>query len=168
MSDAAAARFERLLREHGAALERLCASHARDAADRQDLLQEIAFAIWRALPSFRGASSERTFVYRIAHNRALSHRWRNRRPEVPLDEAPEPVDPGLGPAGQTDTADRRARLERALRALPLPLRQCVVLRLEGLRDAEIAEVVGIAPGNVAVRLTRARRMLRDLLREEEP
>jgi hypothetical protein len=38
-----------------------------------DLLQEITFAIWRALPSFRGESSERTFIYRIAHNRALTH-----------------------------------------------------------------------------------------------
>ena len=168
MSDAIAARFERLLREHGAALERLCALHARDPADRQDLLQEIAFAIWRALPTFRGESSERTFVHSIAHNRALSHRWRQRRRDVPLDAAPEPVDPGLDPERLADSADRRARLERAVRALPLPLRQCVVLRLEGLRDAEIAEVVGISVGNVAVRLTRARRMLRDLLLEEEP
>jgi RNA polymerase sigma-70 factor (ECF subfamily) len=167
VSDADAARFERLLREHGAALERLTALYARGAGDRQDLMQEIAFAIWRALPRFRGESSERTFVYRIAHNRALSFRWRNRRHDVPLEQAPEPADPAPDPERLADSADQRSRLEQAVRSLPIPLRQCVVLRFEGLRDAEISEIVGISVGNVAVRLTRARRRLRELLAEAE-
>lgn len=168
MSDGIDARFERLLREYGAALERLTGVYERDAAERQDLMQEIAFAIWRALPRFRGESSERTFVYTIAHNQAVSHRWRSRRRDTPLADAMDQADPAPDPERLAAAADRRARLERAIRALPVPLRQCVALRLEGLRDAEIAEVVGISAGNVAVRLTRARRLLRELLPEEEP
>ena len=49
---------------------------------------------------------------------------------------------------------------RHVQRLPESLRSVVVLRLEGMHDAEIAEVLGITAGNVAVRLTRARAALR--------
>lgn len=52
--------------------------------------------------------------------------------------------------------------------LPLGWRQVVVLRLEGLPDREIAELLGLTPNNVAVRLTRARARLRELLEESRP
>ena len=65
--------LERVLRTHAAALARLAASYESRPALREELLQDIAFAIWRALPSFRHESSEKTFVMRIATNRALSH-----------------------------------------------------------------------------------------------
>ena len=66
-------RFERILGEHGAAISRLAYSYEAVAGIREELVQEIALAIWRALPHFRGECSERTFVFRIAHNRGLTH-----------------------------------------------------------------------------------------------
>ena len=65
--------FDRLLAENGPALSRLAASYTNTAADRDDLVQEIALSIWRGLPQFRGECSERTFIFRIAHNRAVTH-----------------------------------------------------------------------------------------------
>ena len=67
-----AQRFDELLLAYGPSLARLAASYARGASEHDDLFQEIALAIWRALPSFRGDCSERTFVFRIAHNRGIS------------------------------------------------------------------------------------------------
>ena len=64
--------FDRILSEHGAAISRLAFSYEAVAGIREELVQEIALAIWQALPHFRGECSERTFVYRIAHNRGLS------------------------------------------------------------------------------------------------
>ena len=49
-------------------IRRLCAAYAFSAADREDLFQDIFLAVWRALPGFRGDSSVRTWLYRIAHN----------------------------------------------------------------------------------------------------
>ena len=74
-------RFDALLEAHGPSLARLAASYARRASEHDDLFQEIAFAIWRALPGFRGECSERTFVFRIAHNRGCrtDARIRNKR-----------------------------------------------------------------------------------------
>src|SRR5580692_8226762 len=89
-------RFERIHDEHGAAISRLADSYEAVAGIREELAQEIALAIWRALPHFRGECSERTFVFRIAHNRGLTHVRRRRPTQQSLDdlkEADEPVDP---------------------------------------------------------------------------
>ncbi|MEP7345726.1 MAG: RNA polymerase sigma factor [Gemmatimonadaceae bacterium] len=162
------ARFEELLRTHSGSLRRLCALYESDVTERDDLVQDIAFAIWRALPSFRGESSEKTFVYRIAHNRVLSHRFKKRLPAVPLSAAEEIADPAANPAAAAEQASERERLLNAVRLLPENLREPVVLRLEGLTDREIADVLGLSEGNVAVRLTRARHALHTLLVPPSP
>jgi RNA polymerase sigma-70 factor (ECF subfamily) len=161
----------RLLHEHDRALRRLAASYERDPSRQQDLLQEIWLAVWQALPRFRGDCSERTFVFRIAHNRAVSHvdHWQRRRTDS-LDANAPLVASQPDPEHALSTEQRRERLQAAVQCLPIGLRQVVVLTLEGLSYAEVAEVVGITENNVAVRLTRARAALSRLLgaREDHP
>ena len=147
---------------HGA-LRRLAASFEADAALREDLLQEILLALWRALPAWRGECSERTFVFRIACNRAVSHAWRRAPRSVDLESAAAVADPAPGPDELASQGQRRDRVWRALRALPLIHREVLGLSLEGLRPAEVAEVLGITENAVGVRLTRARKALRALL-----
>jgi len=160
-------RFERVVREYGAALARLAAAYAPERADRDDLSQEILLAIWRALPRFRGESSERTFVFRVAHNRGITYRSRRRR-HPPLPEEEELPDAGPDPAARLERARRHERLVAAVSRLPEPQRLAVLLHLEGLSHREIAVVQGITEENVAVRLARARKALRLLLGEAEP
>ena len=83
-------RYVRMLSSTTAAIRRLSAGYERDPSRRQDLVQDIWLALWQALPSFRGDCAERTFVFRIAHNRAVSHiqHWRRRRTEPLPDDAP--------------------------------------------------------------------------------
>jgi len=158
-----------MLREHGAALGRVAAAYEADRTRQEDLFQEICLALWQALPRFRGEATLRTFVFRVAHNRGLTHRMRQARSAPAghragsLEEVAERPDPRPGPDDQADSARRRERLLSALRALPLPARQVLTLTLEGLSQAEIGEVLGLTENHVAVRLVRARRMLRDRL-----
>ena len=158
-------RFADLVAAHRPSVGRVAALYARGAADRADLEQEIWFGVWRALPGFRGECSERTFVFRVAHNRGISHSMARRRDHVDLDEAGELVDHAPGPEQRTAEAEARARLFAAVRRLPPNLREPVALKLEGLADREIAEVLGITENNTAVRLTRARAALRALMEE---
>jgi len=164
-------RFERVVREYGAALARLAAAYAPDRTDRDDLSQEILLAIWRALPRFRGESSERTFVFRVAHNCGITYRSRRRRhsplPEQEGGEAEVP-DCGPDPAALLERARRHERLVAAVGRLPEPQRLAVLLHLEGLTHREIAGIQGTTEDNVAVRLARARKALRLLLGEAEP
>ena len=160
--------FDRILGEYGAAIARLAFSYEAVASVREELVQEMALAIWQGLAHFRGECSERTFVYRIAHNRGLSHVWKRRPPHQPLqeiEESEQPVDPRPHPEEQAARTDQRVRLMSAVQSLPVTYRQMIVLMLEGLSHAEIAEVMGITENNVAVRLNRARKTLKDALGE---
>lgn len=152
---------EDLWATHGAALARVVASYTPPGADRDDLAQEVALAIVRALPRFRGACSLRSYVLRIAHNVGLRHATRRRRwrfePEVEL------VDPTASPEAQAARAQEQERLMVAVRALPLSLRQVLTLALEDLSHREIGQILGISDNAVAIRLHRARRQLETLM-----
>ena len=150
-------RCVRMLREHDRSLRRLAASYERDAARQEDLVQEIWFAVWRALPGFRDECSERTFIFRIAHNRAVSHvdHWQRRRTDT-LDDNATFLAPDPDPEHALSQQQRHERLRHAVQSLPISMRQVVVLALEGLTHSEIAQILGITDNNVAVRLTRAR------------
>lgn len=155
--------FERILSENQASLSRLAWSYTNTSADREDLLQDIAVGLWQALPNFRGQCSERTFVYRIAHNRAL-HALARRQPEIPDNDkvaASEDSAPAADVALAREQETRQ--LADAVRQLPLLYRQVVILVLEGLDYTEISEILGISKTNVGVRLNRARPLLRDYM-----
>ena len=164
LHDAREARFIRLIDAHGPAIGRLAVGYERDLMRRQDLVQDIWLALWQALPSFRGECSERTFVFRVAHNRAVSHiqHWRRRTVDPLPDDAPI-ADGGVDPESAASQRERQQRLHVAVQKLPLAFQQVVVLMLEGLSHSEIAEVLGLTDNNVAVRLTRARVALARLL-----
>lgn len=156
--------FDAVMREHGPMLARIAASHEADPARREDLLQDIGIALWRALPAWRGDSTLRTFVARVAQNRAVDHAARQAAQRAaPLDEAQ--VDATADPARAAEHAQRRDRLLAAIRRLGLGARQAVVLSLEGFSQREIAETLGIEENAVAQRLSRARRELKQMMED---
>jgi RNA polymerase sigma-70 factor, ECF subfamily len=155
-------RFCELFETYQQALRRLVSAYVVNPADREDLLQEIAAGIWKSLPGFREESSERTWVYRIAHNIAI-----RRSSQVRARSAREP---GLErsfdhPSGERSAEDgllvseKQRALVDAIRDLPAAERQIVTLHLEGLSAAEIEGVTGVSAGAVATRLTRIRQKL---------
>ena len=156
--------YRELLDAFSPAIGRLARSYERDAGRAEDLAQDIWLAVWQALPRFRGESSTRTFVYRVAHNRAVSHviRWRRRRTDD-IDAAAHVADASRSPEDAASARQRHDRLRRAVLQLPLSQRQVIVLVLEGLTPRETADVLGVAENAVAIRLTRARKALRRLL-----
>jgi RNA polymerase sigma-70 factor (ECF subfamily) len=128
--------------------------------DRDDLVQEMLLAVWQALPAFNERRCKlSTFLYRVANNRALN--WRRsglrygRRLEA-LQNCPQlTLAAGAAPA---DTA-RLDWLYATIRRLPPLDRSILMLHLERLAHAEIAEVTGLTETNVGVRLHRIKRWL---------
>lgn len=159
--------YEVAVAEFGPALIRLAQSHERDPDRRQDLLQDIHFALWRSFASFDQRCSLRTWTYRVAHNVASSHVLRDRRRRArplvgleALEQSPahgEPPDERL--AGRLDAERRREQLIALLERLAPPDRQLVLLYLEGLDAASISEVTGLSSANVATRVHRIKRIL---------
>lgn len=157
------ARFRELLESYRAPIARLARAYEPHLADRDDLIQDIWLGIWRALPAFRGDCSDRTFVYRVAHNRAITHASRRRPRTTGLEEAIELPHPADAADHVLTAAQDRARLLGAVQRLPLIQREVVTLVLEGLPHREIAQVLGITENNVAVRMNRARAELTRIL-----
>jgi len=155
-------RFLRILEMYGPPLRRLCSGFMRDAAAQQDLFQEIAVAIWTALPNFRAEASERTWVYRIAHNVALTSLTKRRRQE----SREQPIETLSGDPVAEDDLRHRALVE-AVQQLKPAERNIVLLYLEGLSGREIAEVTGLSVDNIGVRLSRIRQKLTLALRGKE-
>jgi len=159
-----------LIDQYQPALRRLVNFYEADAPRREDLFQEILLGLWQAIPQFRGASSERTWLYRIAHNIAASATYTRRRrehSELPLDGVGEYAAHGPDADGALIAREQREALLSAIRTLPAIDRQIVVLHLEGLNHDEIGQVSGLSVNAIATRLSRIRtRLAAAVIRKE--
>ncbi|WP_024891807.1 RNA polymerase sigma factor [Luteimonas huabeiensis] len=149
-----------VLAEHGAFLRRLASGYERNRSDQEELVQEMAIAVWRSLPKYRGDGSLKGFVAKVAQFAALE-RLRRRRPAHDDGDALDRLEaPGPGPERQFEAQQRQRRLMAAVSQLPLGQRECVLLALEGFGNGEIAGILGIQANTVDQRLSRARALLR--------
>lgn len=156
------ARYTEAIGLFGGALERLAGAYERDVEGRRDLLQDIHVALWRSLARFDGRCSLRTWVYRVAHNTAIS---RVIRPQasaptiVALDQDLESV---IGAVDREQTLDRRRALDRLYalihRLRPLD-RQVMLLYLEDEDAASIADITGLSVANVSTKVRRIKQIL---------
>lgn len=163
----------RLVTDHQRMVYQLGLHLLGDSQEALDLCQEVFLRVFRMLHQFRGQSSLRTWIYRIALNQASNRlrtwRRRHRSQQVSLDDAPQ----GQLPDGQPSSSPDRVLQQRevagrvwtALDALPFDQRAVIVLReIDGLSYDEIAQSLDVAVGTVKSRLARAREQLRQTLR----
>lgn len=157
--------FDLVVSEHGPLIRRIARSYEANRALADEIVQDIYLALWEALPRFRGDAGLRTFVVRVAHNRAITHVAKEaRRPRsVEIDE--NLPDTATTPDTAAERDEARGRLEQAVAELPLGQRLVVTLALEGFSPEEIAEVLGIGVSAASVRLHRAKTSLQQLLTE---
>ncbi|HEX2164318.1 MAG TPA: sigma-70 family RNA polymerase sigma factor [Thermoanaerobaculia bacterium] len=165
--------FAEVYREHAEAVYNLALRLSGDPFDAADLTQEVFLRVFRHLGGFRGGSSLRTWIYRVALNHCRSRLARRRPPARSLDDPDEPAacelaDPSPGPEATALAEDAARRVAAALARLPLVFREAVVLRdLEGLAYEEIADVLGTRVGTVRSRIARGRDRLRREIEKED-
>ena len=153
--------FITLLNHHQNIIHKVCNLYMDNAADREDLFQEIMTNVWNSLPGFRGDSQPGTWLYRIAVNTALLHR----RKWKPTEELPELADQALGAQQSLEQQERLAALHRAIATLGDQDRLIVTLLLEGLSYKEIAEITGITVNYVGVKITRIKQAIEQKITE---
>lgn len=154
-------RYTEAAKEFGSSLDRLVQAYEADPGKRQDLSQEIHFQLWRSFAHYDARCSLRTWVYRVAHNAAVSHVIRERRTFsklVSLEEL-EVVyarDDSQAVANQQLDASRLLSTIRQLKPLD---RQVMLSYLEGLDAVSIAEITGLSATAVAMRIYRIKNVL---------
>jgi len=161
--------FTQWMTEHEKLLRHIITGFEAKPAIQDELFQEIALNIWRALPKFRHDSAVKTFVARIAHNILATHvakAVRTIKVDQDLSAVPQEAEQDLKqptPFQSLDQKQRQQRLAQAIRQLKLDQQQVITLALEGMSYQEIAEVLAITTNLVGVRLQRAKAALTQLL-----
>jgi RNA polymerase sigma factor (sigma-70 family) len=158
--------FKEAINELGPALLRVAASYERNSALRQELVQEILLAVFKALPSLREPAKRRSFVLRIAHNCCVDHVVRCVAAPHMVEAAEIVAAAEASPEQELLSQETSLRLTNAVRALEIPYRQVMTLLLEDMSYAEIAETLGISIDNVGVRVSRAKARLKELMSHE--
>lgn len=164
--------YEQLIERFQCPVYNLAYRLLNDPADASDVVQEVFLKIFRNVGSFRGDSSLRTWVYRIAVNESHNRRrwlFRHRRGELGIDDTFEDSDTREKPlmdSGETPfdfTVNREAQilLEEALAQVNPVFRTALVLReIEDMSYEEIAEILDVSIGTVKSRIVRGREALR--------
>jgi RNA polymerase sigma-70 factor (ECF subfamily) len=152
--------FESWYAQHAAVLHHVAHGFA-EGADRHDLMQELLLALWRAVPAFRGGARPSTFIFRVAHNAALTWKrsQRNYRRRVDRFERLAVTETSSSSTTTAREAEAMSHIYAAIRELPPLDRSLVLLHLDGLSYAEVAEIHGLTEGNVGVRLNRLKQKL---------
>jgi RNA polymerase sigma-70 factor, ECF subfamily len=160
MNDDLKQRFSDDVYRHFGILHKICRVYKKDAADREDLLQEILYNAWRSYPRFEGRSKFSTWLYRVALNTAL---YQNRKDRlagmwVPLE------DKTLNTAGEEDDETLKI-LYRAIDDLDPLEKSIVILFLDDQPYTEIAEITGLSVNNVGVKLNRIKTKIKKIIAE---
>ena len=163
------AAFEQLVLRHQRYVFNLAYRVLGDYTEAEDMTQEAFVRVWRGLSGFRGQAQFTTWLYRIVHNLCL-----NRLPGLqrellqtePLEEVL--ADPGPSPADLFAVREQMVFLHAQLDRLPEKYRLVLTLRyLQHLSYDEIAAALEMPMGTVKTHIHRARRLLRERLRQWE-
>ena len=162
---------ERFHSEYEQVSDKLYTFLLRTVGDRDqaaDLLQDAAYRAYRSRRQFRGDSTFKTWIYRIAVN-TMKNQWaRAQRERKWLDEARD-MDAVTSPSPEQLVTGREDAMElsHAMMVLEEGYRMPFMLKhIDGLSYKEISQVLGIAENAARVRVYRARHTLRSILRED--
>ena len=160
-----------LMRRHRDAVWRLARGHVGDADEALDITQESFVAAFTALARYDGTRPFRVWIARIALNKCRD--WARRRAvrrffafARPLDDALFVADLAQNPEESLQSGAELAHINAAIAALPANLKDVLLLRtIEGMSQAETADVLGVTEKAVETRLYRARAKLTESLRD---
>lgn len=136
-----------------------------DAAEAEDVLQEVLLRLWRLAPGWvAGQARVSTWAFTVATNLCTDRLRRPGRRAAALDEVPEPPSGAARPEAAILAGQRQTALDLALAKLPERQRQAVVLRhIEGMANPEIAQIMGLGVAAVESLTSRGRSALQAIL-----
>jgi RNA polymerase sigma-70 factor (ECF subfamily) len=152
--------FEHIYKTYSPQIYRVCMGYVNDHDKAKDLVQETFIAVWKNLAGFRNESKVSTWIYRIATNHCLRALEKDKR--VTKVEIPD----NLTVIEEESAEEKLAFLYTAIAGLPEMERIIISLELEGLPQAQIAEITGLGAGNIRVKIHRIKEKLAIKFKED--
>lgn len=155
--------FEKLIYEHQKLIHKICNIYGKSTADKEDLFQEITIQLWKSFYSFEHKSKFSTWLYRVALNTAITQKRKERKnPEFSSLSGHEMRIPDTK-STDADAEDLLA-LQSAIRQLKNVDKAIIFLYLEEKSYQKIADIIGITPKNVGVKIVRIKAKLLTILK----
>ena len=155
--------FAKQINDHEALIHKVCRIYAYSRADRQDLFQEIVINLWKAYPKFKGLSKFSTWMYRVAINTSITILRRQKDFITTL----EPDHLPLHIAEQKGAEEEQwLLLNQAITHLNEIEKSIVILYMEDCSYEEMEDILGIAQGNLRVKMSRIKDKLRQLTKNQ--
>ena len=149
--------FISLIGEHQRIIYKVCNLYMDNAADRDDLFQEITLQAWKAYPKFKGEARFSTWLYRVALNTAITYFKKEQKQVVVFSSEVLP-----------DSADSHDPIEEQVQAMYKAIgelskidKALVTLYLDDYSYQEIGDMLGITANNVAVKMNRVKLKLKE-------
>jgi RNA polymerase sigma-70 factor (ECF subfamily) len=150
--------FLAVIEQHKGIIYKIAKSFKKGEDDKNDLVQEIIFQLWRAFPSFDGQSKLSTWMYRVALNVAISsyRKERNKNqliipwPENLMDFTAEEEPDGANLNLLQQFINELKELDRAL----------MLLYLEEKSGKEMADILGLSEANIRTKTNRIKEQLK--------
>lgn len=157
--------FDQWLHEHKGLFFKVVRAYAFNAHDQDDLFQDICVQVWKSIPDFRGESKVSTWIYRVALYTAMA--WsRGERKHENKTQPLASVEHTLI-ANDSATDERLSWLYEQIAQFNEVDRPLCLLLLDGYSYAEMAELVGISPSNVGVKIHRIKQQLMRAAKQQQ-
>ncbi|WP_452229345.1 MULTISPECIES: RNA polymerase sigma factor [unclassified Lacinutrix] len=157
--------FETIYREQHPMVLQMCLGFVKGDKDAaNDLSQEIFISVWSNLDKFRGASSYKTWIYRITVNTCLQYVKKDKKVRIltPLEIENQTSITN----SDTTEKDNISQLYQAIGQLKKIDRLIIMMVLENQDYDSISEVIGINPINVRVKIHRIKKRLEKIMKNE--
>ncbi len=151
--------FEQLLEKNKEKIYRICRIYAVSPLEPQDLFQEVVFAIWKSIPSFKGNSNIDTWVYRITLNVCLRFKQKSAKKDFKTVKLEAIQFIPVEISSDSDQQEKYKKLASCISKLNSENTSIIVLYLEGLKYKEIAKITGLTENHIAVKMKRIKKIL---------
>ncbi len=159
--------FLEILSQHERILFKVSNAYCEDAEDRKDIVQEMIIQLWKSKHRYNPAYKLSTWVYRIALNVAISHYRKTSKHKGTLVD----LDENLINIHENHSTDHELnhkleKLHRFIHELDRLNKALMILYLENYSYKEISEMLGISESNVATKVNRIKKKLKNRFEQE--
>lgn len=148
--------FIQQITQHKALIYKVCRTfRGNDPEGARDLFQDIVAELWRAFPRYNGSAKWTTWAYRIALYVAITQQRKRKVVTVPFT--------GVEPPPAPEPNEQLAALHQAIAQLNEPDKALMLLYLDDLSYADMAEITGLTENHIGVKLNRIKSKLKNLL-----
>lgn len=150
--------FIELITNHQRIIYKVCNLYAQSSTDKEDLFQEITLNAWKGIRNFKGDSLFTTWLYRVALNTALTFKRKENR-QRKVDSAVDSL--SFSHDQQPETDEQLAAMYKAINGLSDIDKALITLYLDDYNYIEMGNVLGITANNVAVKMNRLKKKLKE-------